>query len=402
MNLNLVPLERTVYVGDKLPVQVKFIFDEEEELYWSGIILITSPPCAKELQIARKEIFTKGNFEAGEYIRKKSITIKNNVVPTIEKRDLVYNIQLLLRKPNPINPDEHLIIKRKEKIEILPKKTAEQRSTSPLSFSISNLNVNVKKDVFKPGETIKINFSSKGLKELEVRLLQKANLVCHCEQYGKSCQQVDNLPPAIAGKARKKANTEEGYLLIKVPETAELTHNYLWEPSEKEFWGLKYGDYCEWSLLVIGRKDPEYGKEAIRFELPISITAKPIEERKIGVDLFSESKSGASSLFEGVSTQFQKKFNVLSTSLLSESGTDLKKYKIQIENISKKALEGATIKLSGLQEGLFETAPSITGFKKWEEGEVKDIIYETKQPITALVSVIEDNSQMIVRTQKPI
>jgi hypothetical protein len=399
MKLNLNPLEQSVYVGDKLAVQTKFTFDEEEELYWSGIILLTSPPCSRELQIARKEIFTKGIFEAGEYIRQKAMTIKNNVVPTIEKRDLVYDLELLLRKPNPINPDEHLIIKRKKEIEILPKKSADQKSPNPLSFSISNLNINVKKDVFKPGETIKINYTSEGLRELEVRLLQKANLVCHCEEYGSSCQQVEDLPPAIAGNARKKTNTKEGYLLIKVPETAEPTHNYLWEPSEKEFWGLKYGDYCEWSLLIIGRKDPEYGKEPIRFELPITITAKPIEERKSGVELFSESKSEASNLFEGVPTQFQKQFKVVSTDLLSESELDLKKYKIEIENISKKTLEGATIKLSGLQEGLFETAPSITGFNKWKKGEVKDIYYETKQPITALISVIEDNSQMIVRTQ---
>jgi hypothetical protein len=399
MDLKLKPLKSAVFVGDKLPVETQFKFDEDEELYWSGIILLTHPPCSKELQIARQDIFTKGNFEAGEYTRRKAMTIKNNVVPTIEKRDLKYNIQLLLRKPNPINPDEHLIIKRKEEVEILPKKSADQKSPSPLSFSISGLNVNLKKDIFKPGETIKVNYSSEGLRELEVRLLQKANLVCHCEQYGKSCQQVEDLPPAIAGKASTKTNTEEGYLLLKVPEQAEPTHNYLWEPSEKEYWGFKYGDYCEWSLLIIGRKKPEYGKEPVRFDLPITISPKPIEERKVGVELFAEAKSEASSLFEGVTTQFQQKFEIISASAIDQNATDMKRYKITIKNTSKKDLKGATIKLSGLQEGLFETAASIKGFKTWDANEIKEIVYETKQSITALVSIIEDNSQMKARKQ---
>lgn len=399
MKLNLSPLKEFVFQGDKLPVRASFNFDEEMELFWSGIRLLTSPPCQKDLQIAKQEIFSKGKFEPGEYVREKSLTIKNNVVPTIEKRDLEYRIQLLLRKPNPINPDEDIIVNRNEKVKIKPKKTAGQKKPSPLSFSISGLNVNLQKDVFKPGETIKINYSSEGLREIEIRLLQEANLVCNCEQYGRTCQQVEDLPPAIAGQTKAKSNTGEGYLLMKVPEVAEPSHNYLWEPSEKEHWGIKYGDYSKWSLMVIGRK--RTGKEPIKFELPISISSEVIEEEEAAVDLFSGGPAEAPSVFEGVPSKFKKMFVVKSIELLDEQD-DLYKYKIIIQNNSDNELVGATIKISGLQEGLFETAPYLYGYSNWNQEEQKELIYETKQQITALVANIEDNSQKSIRIQRPI
>jgi hypothetical protein len=399
MRLELTPLKDFVIQGDKLPVRANFNFEEETDLFWSGIRLLTSPPCQKDLQITKQEIFSKGKFEAGKYVRDKALTIKNNVVPTIEKRDLEYHLQLLLRKPNPVNPDEDIIVKRNQEVIIKPKKTASQKKPSPLSFSISGLNVNLKKDVFKPGETIKINYSSEGLREIEIRLLQEANLVCHCEQYGRNCQQVEELPPAIAGQTKTKSNTKEGYLLLKVPEVAEPSHNYLWEPSEKEHWGIKYGDYSKWSLMVIGRKTS--GKEPIKFELPIMISSELIEEEETAVELFSGGPSEAPSVFEGVSPKFKKNFQVESIELISEQD-DLYTYKIIIKNNSNNDLEGATVKLTGLQEGLFETAPFLYGFTKWNKKDAKEIKYETKQHITALVAIIEDNAHKSIRIQNPI
>jgi len=398
MQLKLTPLKDFVFQGDKLPVRANFNFEEETDLFWSGIRLLTSPPCQKDLQITKQEIFSKGKFEPGEYIREKALTIKNNVVPTIEKRDLDYKLQLLLRKPNPVNPDEDIIVKRKEEIKIKPKETSNKKKPSPLSFSISGLNVNLKKDVFKPGETIKINYTSEGLREIEVRLLQEANLVCHCEQYGKSCQQVEDLPPAIAGQTKAKANTKEGYMLMKVPEVAEPSHNYLWEPSEKEHWGIKYGDYSKWSLMVIGRK--RTGKEPIKFELPITISPELIEE-EVAVDLFSGSTSEAPSVFEGIANKFKKAFQIVLIEL-KEQHDEIYRYRVIIKNNSDNNLEGATTKITGLQEGLFETAPYLYGFTNWAKKEEKEIIYKTKQAITALVAVIEDNSQKSIRIQNPI
>jgi len=400
MKLKLIPLRKSVIVGDKLPIQAIFNFEEETDLFWSGIRLLTSPPCNKNLQITKQEIFSKGLFEPGEYIREKAITIKNNVVPTIEKRNLDYRIELLLRKPNPVNPDEDILVKREEGIKIKPKKTDTKKKPSPLSFSISGLNVSLSKDVFKPGETIKINYSSNGLREIEFRLLQEANLICHCEQYGKNCQQVEKLPPAIAGDAKTKSNTEEGYLLLKVPDVAEPSHNYLWEPSEKEHWGIKYGDYSKWSLLVIGRKIA--GKEPIKFDLPITISSEIVEEEEAEADLFSGTPSEAPTVFEGMSSKFKKEIQIISIDLISGIDSETKHYKIVIKNNSNEDLKGASIKLTGLQEGLFETAPYLYGFNKWSSGKEHEIKYETKQGITALVANIEDNSQKKIRLQTPI
>ena len=55
-----------------------------------------------------------------------------------------------------------------------------------------------------------------------------------------------------------------------------------------------------------------------------------------------------------------------------------------------------------MQAGLFESAPTLTGFSLWKKGEEKEIFYETKQDITALVSLLEDNEQKNIRIQSPV
>ncbi len=394
MKLELSDLNRgSVFIGDKLNIRTKFNFDEPTSILWSGLRLITNPPCTKELQISKDEIFSKGNFEAGEYLRDKSLLIKGNVVPTIKKRNLSYTVQMILRKENPINPERNIEVKRDHEIEIKSKDLQSQPlKQNPISFSISGLNIDLSKDIYKPGETIKINYLSQDLKQLEIRLLQSANIVCYCEAYGHNCRQVEELPPAIAGDV-KTFNTDEGFLLLKIPEIAEPSHNFLWEPTEKEYWGFRYGDYTKWSLLVLGKQ--KVGRDIIKFEVPITIVAKPIiEEKEKTIDLFAG--GGSPSLFEGVTSRFQKVFKVVSID------SDLEKFILRIKNISDQDLNGVTIKVSGLQAGLFETAPILSGFNLWKKGEEKEILYETKQDITALVSLMEDNEQKSIRIQSPV
>jgi len=399
--LDLVKLELTnlnkgaVYIGDKINVRTKFNFEEDTDIFWSGIRLITNPPCLKELQVSKEEIFSKGHFEPGEYIREKSLLIKSNVVPTIKNRNLNYSLKLILRQPNPINPEDDLVINKTHDVEIKARNSGLHAKTpKPISFSISGLNVLLTKDVFKPGETIKISYTSEELKQIEIRLLQDSNLVCYCEAYGQNCRKVEELPPAIAGDS-KTSNFDKDFLLLKVPEVAEPSHNYLWSPSEKEQFGFKYGAYTKWSLLIIGKKKPEYGLEPIKFEIPITITSGPISEKKVALDLFSEGTAAAVSVFDGIS-KFQKIYKVISID------SDIDKYTMKIKNISKKDLQGVTVKVTGLQEGLFETAPILTGFNTWKKDEEKEIVYETKQNVTALISILEDNSQQNIRIQSPV
>ncbi|GAH36452.1 unnamed protein product, partial [marine sediment metagenome] len=138
------------YLGDKLKVRTTFNFDEDSSILWSGIRLLTHPPCLKELQITKEEIFSKGKFEKGEYIREKSFLIKNNVIPTIKKRNLEYEIKLILRQPHPNNPDDDLVVNKTQKIEIKAKESNKQViKPNPLSISISGLKIDLSKDVFK-------------------------------------------------------------------------------------------------------------------------------------------------------------------------------------------------------------------------------------------------------------
>jgi len=386
----------SVFIGDKLNVRTKFKFEEDTSILWSGIKLITQPPCLKELQVSKEEIFSMGHFEAGEYIRERALLIKSNVVPTIKNRNLEYKIKLIIRQPHPTNPADDIVINRTQKVEIKSRDlSAQVKQPNPISFSISGLNILLNKDVFKPGETIKINFTSEVLKQIEVRLLQTANLVCYCDAYGQTCRKVEELPPAIAGDS-KTTDIEKGFLLLKIPEIAEPTHNYMWEPTEKEYWGFKFGDYTKWSLLIIGKKKPEYGREPITFELPITIVSKPIGEFKKEIDLFAETPSAVPSLFDGVSSKFQKTYKITSID------SDIEKYIIKIKNTSKESLIGVTIKVSGLQEGLFETAPNLAGFNNWKPNEEKEVIFKSKQDISALITLLEDNSQKIIRIQTPV
>ena len=395
MKLELTDLSNgSVYIGDKLNIRTKFNFNDETSILWSGLGLITRPPCLKELQIAKAEIFSQGKFEAGEYIREKSVLIKNNVIPTIKKRNLEYEVQMVLRQENPINPDDNIVVKRSHDIEIKVKESQLQAvKQNPVSFSMSGLNILLIKDVFKPGETIKFNYTSENYKEIGIRLLQSANIVCYCEAYGQNCRKVEELPPAIAGDV-KTTNTDEGFMLLKVPEIAEPTHNYLWEPTDKEYWGFRYGDYTKWSILVFGK--PQSGRDIIKFEIPITITLGPAKKKQEEIDLFAGGQASVPSLFDGISSKLQKIYKV------TEIESDMEQYTIRIKNTSNDDLEGVTVKLTGLQEGLFETAPILTGFSKWKKDEEKEITYKTKQNISALISILEDNSQKSIRIQSPV
>jgi len=385
----------SIFIGDTLNIRTTLQFDEDESLLWTGIRLITNPPCGKELQISVGEIFAEGKFEAGEYIRDKSLFIRN-LVPTIKKRNLEYNVQLIIRKKNPINPTDDIIIRKLHPIEIKTRETViPTRKPNPVSVSLSGLNVRFNKDSFKPGESIKIEYSSEELKSLEVRLLQKANIICFCRAYGNTCRRVETLPPAIATSV-KTFNFEKDYMILQIPENAEITHNYLWMPSEREFWNMKYGDYTKWSLLILGEKKLEFGGDLIKFEIPITITTKSYEETRSDFELIQRPVLKTPSLFEELPSSFTKKFEVVSIE------SDIDKYVITLKNVSGEYLSGISVKISGLQSNLFETASSLVGFNSWKNGEEKEIIYEIKQDISTIVSTIEDNSQKATRIQTPV
>ena len=395
MKLNL-DNDDGVILGEYLNVITKTIFEETTDIFWGGLKLISKNPCKKDLIITKSEIFNQGTFESGEYIRKRSQLINPNVVPTIPARNIHYLVKMTLRIKNPINPQEEMEIFKENPVKIFPKGNIYQnRSPAPIKLIMSGIDLGISKDIFKPGETIKINYKTNNLSLLQIRLKQKANLICVCESYDEQCGSVEELPPAIAG-VTKTSKTDQGFLLIKIPNHSEPSHEYLWEPQEKDQWGMKFGDYSKWYLEIIGKRIKEVGGDIITFEIPILINPKKGQKR-IDTGLFREREKGTE-LFEAPPA-IRKGMNLISVDIDRDTASSTFTYKLRIKNNLKNVLNGITIENSGTQQGLFETYKHMTGFNTWLPGEEKIIEYRTRQEIDTIISTIETNSQKQIRIQ---
>jgi len=398
MKLNL-ECTNKVISGDYLNSLTKTIFEEPNEILWGGLKLFCRNPCKKELIIAKSEIFSEGIFESGEYIRKRSTLINPIVVPTIEARSINYLLRMSLRVKSPINKQEEMEIFQESPVKIITKRDIYQkRDITPIKLLMSGLNIEIPKDIFRPGEVIKIDYHSDNLTLLQMRLKQKANLVCICEPYGTRCGSVEELPPVIAGGA-KTSKTDQGVLLIKIPEHAEPSHEYLWKPSEKEKWGVQFGDYSKWYLEVIGNRKREMGGDTIFFEIPIIIKTTKGKEM-VDTGLFRERKENAE-LFKPLPA-IVKGIKIISIDTDKNNTSHTFVYRLLLENNLNETLEGVTIENSGVQKGLFETYKHMTGFEKWLPGEEKTIEYKTRQEVDTLISIIEDNSHKSLRIQKDV
>lgn len=398
MKLNL-ECSSKVISGDYLNSFTKTIFEESTEILWGGLKLFCKNPCKKELIIAKSEIFSEGIFESGEYIRKRSTLINPSVVPTIEARNINYLLRMSLRIKSPLNKQEEMEIFQENPVKIITKRNIlKNRPTTPIKLLMSGLNIEIPKDIFRPGEIIKIDYHSDNLTLLQIRLKQKANLVCICEPYGTRCGSVEELPPVIAGGA-KTSITDQGALLIKIPEHAEPSHEYLWNPSEKEKWGVQFGDYSRWHLEVIGNRKKEVGGDNIFFEIPIFIKTIKGEEM-VDTGLFRERQEN-SELFKPPPA-IAKGIKTISIDPEKDKTSHTFIYRLLLKNNLNETLEGVTIENSGVQKGLFETYKHMTGFEKWLPGEEKIIEYKTRQEVDTLISIIEDNSHQSLRIQMDI
>jgi len=385
-----------IILGDYLSVITKTTFEETTDVLWGGIKLISKNPCKRDLIITKSEIFNQGTFESGEYIRKRSQFINPKVVPTIPARSIHYLIKMSLRIKSPINPQEEIEIFRENPIKILPKGNIYQnRTPTPIKLIMSGVDVEISKDIFKPGEAVKIDYKTDNLTSFQIRLKQKANLICICEPYDKQCGSIEELPPVIAGSA-KTSKTDQGFLLIKVPNHAEPSHEYLWEPQEKDQWGVKFGDYSKWFLEIIGNRKREVGGDTISFEIPIIIKLQK-EQKIVDTGLFREREEGLE-LFEAPPA-IKKGMNIISIDTDKDTSSSTFIYKLRIKNNLKDILNGVTIENSGIQRGLFETYKHMTGFNSWLSGEEKIVEYKTRQEIDTLISTIETNSQKQIRIQ---
>ncbi len=361
---------RQASIGQPVSIKVRFAIDgkaSKAEVKYTGVRLSAIRPCDKPLIIEQREIFCNGSFEKGEYARSVSIALPARVVPTSMQRGVRYKMEAYSRVPSGegdgasdqeySDAGEIALIQDRNKNKIL--------EVNPVVLAIKGLKLNLQKDIYRPGEAIKITFEARDLKELKVLLMERSNIMCNCTQYGRVCTQVPKIPPSAAG-AVKAGNPTTGFLLLQVPKSAELSTRHEWEPKDKTTWNDKFGDFNEWYLAVTGTK---YNGEDISFEIPIEIDEGNISTEKQETVPFFETSATAMASDEPFKPVFQvKPLKLAGIKRRSEDQID-----ITLTNNGSSAFHGCTCKVTGIKDMFFETKPYMAGFSAIEAGASKNI-----------------------------
>ncbi|OLS15116.1 MAG: hypothetical protein RBG13Loki_1251 [Promethearchaeota archaeon CR_4] len=393
MKINI-EADSKVRAGFPANVQMQIELPEPKKVFWGGVKLITKRPCKNPLVIASKDVFSQGFFDSGTYNRQLQISIAQKILPSVELRNIVYTIDGCLRVEKAPKSDEELEIVSSRSIIIdspLDKTTAP--SPNPVNFSLGGLTITLNKDVYAPGEAIKVSYQQKGFRQISVKLMQLANVVCSCPQFGHVCTYLEKSPAVVTNANKKDLNSSDGFILLKIPKISEPSHKYQWKPSEETFWGHQFGDVNEWFIDITGKYDNPTVK-SIKFQVPITIL--PNGTTSGDHELFAPGKSNVD--FKPKSRP-KNVFEVTTPRLDSQNRT----FEIKITNrLPSKTLTGVTIKATGVQEGLFETPSYMQGIATWASGEIKTILYRTQPNVTNIVLVIEDNDFTQTRLVAPV
>ncbi len=357
-------------IGQPVSVKVKVAIDGkagQTEMKYTGVRLSAIRPCEKPLIIEQREVFCTGKFEAGEYARPVSIALPAKVVPSSGQRGIRYKMEAYSRVPGSeaeggsdqeyFDAGEISLVEDRNKNKIL--------EVNPVVLAIKGLKLNLQKDIYRPGEAIKITFEARDLKELKVLLMERSNILCNCTQYGRVCTQVPKIPPSAAGAA-KAGNPTTGFLLLQVPKSAELSNRHEWEPKDRTTWNDKFGDFNEWYLAVTGTK---YNGEDISFEIPIEIDEGRISTEKQEDVPFFETSATAIDSEQPFRPVFQAK--PLKLASIKRRGED--EIDITLTNDGSSAFHGCTCKVVGIKDMFFETKPYMAGFSGIEPGTSKKI-----------------------------
>ncbi len=349
-------------IGSPLTVRARVNIDKETTLLYSGITLSAIRPCDKPLTIEQREIFCKGTFKPATYERPVPIMLPQKIVPSSDRRGIRYAIRFYARVPrnhgSPAGEDE-ISIEKPVIINDIPDPTR-LLEVNPVILAIKGLKLQLQKDIFKPGETIKINFEAKELKELKALLMQRSNIVCNCTQYGRVCTQIPVVPSSAAGAA-KANNPTAGFLLLSIPKNGELSTRHEWEPKDKTTWSDKFGDYNEWYLHFSGTK---YNGEDVSFDLPIEVAEGRLStEKSPEVDFFEKSAGTIDNSPSG-----RALFQVKKLALKAVHRDGLNSIAITVANEGKEPHRGCTCRVTGIKDMFFETAPFMVGFGDIEPG----------------------------------
>jgi hypothetical protein len=382
MKINI-EADNKVRAGFPANVQVQAELPEVQKVFWGGVKLVTRRPCKNPLVIASKEVFGKGNYERGTYTRQLQISIAQKILPSVELRNILYALDASLRVEKTPNSDEELEIVTSRQIYIdSPMDKLATPTPNPVNFSLGGLTITLNKDVYAPGEAVKVGYQQKGFRQISVKLMQLANVVCSCPQFGHVCTYLEKLPAVVTNANKKDLNSPDGFILLKIPKISEPSHNYQWKPSEETFWGHQFGDMNEWFIDISGKYENPTLKP-IKFQVPIMISADITQVAN--QELFGPGKGTADLKPK---TRPRTAFEI-SEPVLDEAN---RTFELKITNkVPSKNLEGVTVKVTGVQEGLFETPSYTQGFASWAPDEVKTIKYRTQPNISNIVLIIEDN-----------
>lgn len=354
------------YIGQPVDVKAAINIIDGTIINYTGVKLEAIRPCDRPLLIEQKEIFCKGNFKPGEYTRNINIPLSNKIIPSSEKRGIKYNISLYSRIPADGMDIEGQELVNEKAVKLVKRIDKNKKLiVNPIILAIKGLKLELQKDIYRPGETIKINYEAKDTKELKILLMQRANILCKCTQYGRVCTQVPIIPPSAANAA-KANNPTTGYLLLSVPKTAELSARHTWEPKEKSTWNDKFGDYNEWYLQITAKK--YNSTENINFEIPLEIDQGIIGKEKPKEVQFFETRGGEIGASSSENALFQvKKVKIAKVEPTADG------FNIAVKNESSKDFNGVTCKITGIKDMFFETPPYMVGFGNLEAGGEKTI-----------------------------
>lgn len=357
--------------GSSVRTLTKVDLANDTKVWWGGVTLLTNLPCGNELPLSTGEIFCEGFLESGSYIRERELSLSRRAVPTLIRKNLHYLIRATVSVGKPDKHGEEFKISSERPIKIRAEQNFEP---NPVSLTIKGMSFSIEKDAVQPGEVIKLNYKTEGLKLLTVNLVNDSNINCSCPKYAKVCVHIKKNPPEILTTVEEK-NPTQGYLSIKIPQYAEHSYNYFWEPTERTHWSQTLGVYSYWYLDILCTK---VTGESIKFQIPINIVLPPLGEE----GLFEESKSR--SILKG---------SVLPQSLeVSVKRKEKDQLSMLITNNSKQKLEGVTIKVVGIKEELFEITPYMLGIKELPIGKEVELNYEFHEKnVQSFQLLIEDN-----------
>ncbi len=362
--------------GSSIRTVTKFDLAEDTKVWWGGVTLLTNLPCGNELPLSSSEVFCEGFLESGTYVRERELSVSRRAVPTLIRKNVHYLIRASLSVGKLDRYGEAFKIVSEKPIKI----RSEQRfEPNPVSLTIKGMSFNIEKDAVQPGEVIKLNYKTEGLKLLTVDLVNDSNISCSCPKYAKVCVHIKKNPPEILTTVEEK-NPTRGYLSIRVPQYAEHSYNYFWEPTERTQWSQTFGAYSHWYLDITCIK---VTGESIKFQIPINIVLPPMEE----AGLFEEAKAQ----------------NILKGKLLPQSievsveQKEKEKLVIHVTNNTKQELKGVTIKVVGIKEELFETAPYMLGIKRLPTGKEVELNYELREKnVQSFQMSFEDNEGNVI------